>query len=281
MPKEIRPSTARSASTMNLPYSIQNASAQRNAAIWSAPDDEKLLHARASGLNWQPIANRHFPNKTANACRKRHERLIERRQVEDWDAQKLELLAQEYVALRKEMWEVLAARVGERWSVVEAKSTARTAQRRSSATDRGTSENNSDSGVYLGASDNEMDTGLAGTTTAQHTKSSSWHANDAHQQLNMANEHVRSRSLPQLLPLYQPPPPVSRPKRTIENGIEMTTSPEDAVFPRTTTRFSRYSPDSNGRGGISIESVLSPLDPLTAYVVQKTYGPYTSAIRGS
>ena len=106
---------------MNLPYSVQNASAQRNAAIWSAPDDEKLLQARASGLNWQPIANRHFPNKTANACRKRHERLIERRQVEDWDAQKLELLAQEYVAIRKEMWEMLASRVGERWSVVEAK----------------------------------------------------------------------------------------------------------------------------------------------------------------
>lgn len=41
--------------------------------------------------------------------------------VEDWDAQKLELLAEEYLALRKEMWEMLATRVGERWAVVEAK----------------------------------------------------------------------------------------------------------------------------------------------------------------
>lgn len=95
--------------------------AQRNAAIWSTADDEILLRARASGLNWQPIASKNFPNKTANACRKRHERLIERRHVDDWDNQKLELLAQEYLACRKEMWEMLAARVGERWNVVEAK----------------------------------------------------------------------------------------------------------------------------------------------------------------
>ena len=72
-------------------------------------------------MNWQPIASRHFPNKTANACRKRHERLIERRHVDDWDAQKLELLAQEYLSVRKEMWEILAARLGERWTVIEAK----------------------------------------------------------------------------------------------------------------------------------------------------------------
>lgn len=46
---------------------------------------------------------------------------MERRHVEDWDSQRLELLAQEYLACRKEMWEVLASRLGERWSVVEAK----------------------------------------------------------------------------------------------------------------------------------------------------------------
>ena len=72
-------------------------------------------------MNWQPIANHHFPHKTANACRKRHERLIERRQVEDWDAEKLERLAMEYETVRREMWEVLAARLGEGWKTVEAK----------------------------------------------------------------------------------------------------------------------------------------------------------------
>jgi len=123
MPKEIRPAAAHRGSSASVPYPTATASTSgaRNAAIWSAADDEILLQARASGLNWQPISSKHFPSKTANACRKRHERLIERRHVEDWDAQKLELLAHEYMACRKEMWEVLASRVGERWAVVEAK----------------------------------------------------------------------------------------------------------------------------------------------------------------
>ena len=121
MPKEVKQSSTHASSTASTPYPATMNINQRNAAIWSTADDEVLLQARASGLNWQPIASRHFPNKTANACRKRHERLIERRHVEDWDARKLDLLAQEYRAVRKEMWEILAARVGERWAVVEAK----------------------------------------------------------------------------------------------------------------------------------------------------------------
>lgn len=126
MPKEIKtPMQYHQASSASAPYPYPPASTsnsgQRNAAIWTSSDDEILLQARASGLNWQPIANKHFPNKTANACRKRHERLIERRHVEDWDTHKLELLAQEYLVIRKEMWEMLAERVGERWQVVEAK----------------------------------------------------------------------------------------------------------------------------------------------------------------
>jgi hypothetical protein len=125
MPKEARSNMSFSAASTNAPYPQPNAVSQRNAAIWSTSDDEILLRARASGLNWQPIASRNFPNKTANACRKRHERLVERRHVDDWDNQKLELLAQEYLACRKEMWEMLAARLGERWNVVEAKVSSR------------------------------------------------------------------------------------------------------------------------------------------------------------
>jgi hypothetical protein len=79
------------------------------------------MAARASGLNWQPIATKHFPNKTANACRKRHERLMERRNAEDWDGVKLETLATEYMAIRREMWSILADRVGEKWQIIEAK----------------------------------------------------------------------------------------------------------------------------------------------------------------
>jgi hypothetical protein len=44
---------------------------------WSAKDDDILIQARAQGLNWNQIATKHFPNKSPNACRKRHERLME------------------------------------------------------------------------------------------------------------------------------------------------------------------------------------------------------------
>ncbi|KAK5111123.1 hypothetical protein LTR62_005322 [Meristemomyces frigidus] len=288
MPKEVRPLAGRPNSGTHLPYTTTNASLQRNAAIWNAADDEILLQARTSGLNWQPIANRHFPNKTANACRKRHERLIERRQVEDWDPQKLELLAQEYIAVRKEMWEILASRVGERWAVVEAKcmekglrnlqSTARNATRRASAInshgDRGASDHNSDSGVGLGGSDAETEVGMAAAIQAtQHTKSSSWHAHALHQQLMMPSDHARSHSLPQPLPLYQPPPPIVPAKRTT-GSIDMTTSPQDIMFPRNYTGISRCSPDSNGRVGISIQSVLSPMDPPSRLAVQEACSTY-------
>lgn len=105
----------------SAPYPTASTSGARNAGIWTTADDEILLQARSTGLNWPPIASKYFPNKTANACRKRHERLVERRRIEDWDVQKLGLLAQEYDLCRKEMWEVLASRVGEKWSVVEEK----------------------------------------------------------------------------------------------------------------------------------------------------------------
>lgn len=120
MPKESKTPTSMHGSIV-APYPTPATAVPRPAAIWCAADDDKLLQARASGLNWQPIANQYFPNKSANACRKRHERLIERRQASDWDAEKLDRLAQEYVAMRKEMWDALAAKLGERWNVVEAK----------------------------------------------------------------------------------------------------------------------------------------------------------------
>ncbi|KAK0281650.1 hypothetical protein LTR91_003876 [Friedmanniomyces endolithicus] len=269
MPKEIRPSMTRSMSTTAVPYPAASTTMQRNAAIWSVADDEILLQARASGLNWQPISTRHFPNKTANACRKRHERLIERRHVEDWDAQKLELLAQEYALVRKEMWDILASRCMEK-GLKSLQSTARTAQRRASANhgqasfdERGTSEHNSDSGIGLGNSDAEMEAGDA-AAKVQHGKSASWHAHEASQHSSLSlSDHIRSRSLPQPLPLYQPPPPIISTRRTFE-GEEMTASPEDAVFPEQRTNFpnrSRCSPDSNGRCGISIQSMLTSAEP--------------------
>ena len=89
---------------------------------WNAHDDQTLMTARAQGLNWAPIQLRHFPTKTPNACRKRHERLMEKRSAEDWSPEQLESLGREYAAVRKEMWSMLAARLGgEKWQIVEKK----------------------------------------------------------------------------------------------------------------------------------------------------------------
>ncbi|KAI0390791.1 hypothetical protein F5Y17DRAFT_42060 [Xylariaceae sp. FL0594] len=92
-----------------------------SSGAWSPQDDQTLLAARQQDLNWQKISTTYFPNKSANACRKRHERLLERRGVDDWDARKMETIAKEYMSMRKEIWQGLAARTGEKWSTVEAK----------------------------------------------------------------------------------------------------------------------------------------------------------------
>lgn len=104
--------------------SISTASAaggSTRSSSWSTQDDETLIQARTQGLNWNQIAPKHFPNKSPNACRKRHERLMERMNAEQWDGVKLDVLAQAYMEVRRDMWSLLAARVGEKWQLVETK----------------------------------------------------------------------------------------------------------------------------------------------------------------
>ena len=89
---------------------------------WSSGNDEILTRARQQGLNWSSIASTYFPDKTANACRKRHERLTEKRNSTDnWDGVKIDDLSKAYLDLREPMWRILADRVGEKWQNVEAK----------------------------------------------------------------------------------------------------------------------------------------------------------------
>lgn len=47
--------------------------------------------------------------------------MMERQNAEQWDGVKLGDLAQAYMAVRREMWSILAARVGEKWILVEQK----------------------------------------------------------------------------------------------------------------------------------------------------------------
>lgn len=46
---------------------------------------------------------------------------MERQNAEQWDGVKLDVLAQAYMEVRREMWSILAARVGEKWTLVETK----------------------------------------------------------------------------------------------------------------------------------------------------------------
>lgn len=80
------------------------------------------MRARQQNFNWQLIASKYFPEKTANACRKRHERLMEKRNhADNWDGVKMDTLAKAYNNVREQMWRVLADRVGEKWQDFEAK----------------------------------------------------------------------------------------------------------------------------------------------------------------
>ena len=94
----------------------------RESKPWVPEEDAILLDARQRGLNWAPIAAQYFPIKSANACRKRHERLIAKSTTTgDWDSTKVEALAQSYMELREEMWKMLAAKLDEKWEIVEKK----------------------------------------------------------------------------------------------------------------------------------------------------------------
>lgn len=102
------------ATLAEYPYSIYN------HGTWTADDDRTLIQARTRGQNWADLQRTHFPSKTANACRKRYERLVERRGIHDYGGRRLEMVAGEYMNLRRAIWSGLAERVGMKWEVVEA-----------------------------------------------------------------------------------------------------------------------------------------------------------------
>ena len=80
------------------------------------------MQARKDGMNWDPIAKAYFPTKTANACRKRHERLMDKRNTsEDWESAKLEAMELAYYKHRERMWKIVADEINEKWQTVEAK----------------------------------------------------------------------------------------------------------------------------------------------------------------
>lgn len=103
---------------MNGPLPTQH---RASSGAWSFNDDQTLLQARAKGDNWAKIQSDWFPSKTANACRKRHERLMERKGADDWDSREWENVADQYMKMRKEIWDPLAKKLGLKWNLVEQK----------------------------------------------------------------------------------------------------------------------------------------------------------------
>ncbi|KAK7514673.1 hypothetical protein IWZ03DRAFT_314270 [Phyllosticta citriasiana] len=200
------------------PFQVQPASTtggpSRSTAQWLKENDDRLMQARASGLNWQPIAARYFPNKTPNACRKRHERLMERRNAEGLDGFKLEMLAQEYMNVRKEMWSLLAERVGEKWAVVEAKCMERglknlsAAHRAAQRKERGNYEGE-DSGI--GGSDAESEAEECGPSVdaGPHRAGPSKQAQDQ-KQSSKSDTLKTQRGFPSIQSMLSPEPPQAK-----------------------------------------------------------------------
>lgn len=106
---------------MNPTFTMTSPGTERASTAWTNEDDQKLMILRSKNLNWINIAA-NFERKTGNACRKRHERLVEKRNADGWDSIKLADLGSAYMACRQEMWEMVAARCGgERWQIIEQK----------------------------------------------------------------------------------------------------------------------------------------------------------------
>ncbi|KAL8654737.1 MAG: hypothetical protein Q9210_001320 [Variospora velana] len=101
----------------------ESISNKRNTSgVWTNHDDEQLKRARQQGHNWTNIADTYFPTKTPNACRKRHERLMEKINANGiWNSLKFEEVAKAYLEVREDMWRMVADRVNEKWTVVESK----------------------------------------------------------------------------------------------------------------------------------------------------------------
>ncbi|OAA73678.1 Homeodomain-related protein [Cordyceps fumosorosea ARSEF 2679] len=94
-----------------------------SSGAWSIRDDQQLVMARSDGLNWSQIQEQFFPGKSSNACRKRHERLIDSKGRASGgggdEAARVERVAAEYVQMRERLWRPLAEKTGEKWTFVE------------------------------------------------------------------------------------------------------------------------------------------------------------------
>ncbi|PMB64157.1 hypothetical protein BM221_009950 [Beauveria bassiana] len=105
--------------TLAQAQSLLEARHRPSSGAWSIRDDQQLITARSDGLNWSQIQERFFPSKSSNACRKRHERLIDSKGRGSDEAARMERIATHYVLMREKLWRPLADLTDEKWSFVE------------------------------------------------------------------------------------------------------------------------------------------------------------------
>ncbi|PHH61706.1 hypothetical protein CDD81_8051 [Ophiocordyceps australis] len=188
-----------------------------SSGAWSPAGDGALLDARLRGLNWAQIRDAHFPCKTANACRKRHERLMERKGADEWDARKLQRLAREYMAMRKEIWSGLAARTGEKWNIVEQKCMTNGLRNLQSAARAASRRDRLESGSHLAGYDD--DSGVSGIA------------------LTPIDEADASYSSPEGFPPPPPPPPPLQPQHHHQQQQQFQAPPHACFNPSNSPPF--------------------------------------------
>jgi len=84
-------------------------------------DDAILWNKRAKGLTWAKICTDHFPSKSPNACRKRHERLRINPPFDEFKSAGFSEACRAYVESREQIWKTLCRKfdLGGDWNVIE------------------------------------------------------------------------------------------------------------------------------------------------------------------
>ena len=103
------------------PQPVQAPSHPGQSAPWTSAEDSALIDAKSQGLGWNEIHQRFFPNKSGNACRKRHERLMVKIRTTEWSEGRIQNVMNAYNSpgVREHFWRRIAEPFGERWEDVE------------------------------------------------------------------------------------------------------------------------------------------------------------------
>lgn len=121
LPPSYLPALSASIPQASLPAIIGHPSQSQpsQSAPWTTDEDQLLLDAKSQGYAWNEIHTKYFPNKSGNACRKRHERLVQKLRTTDWSEQRIQRVIQCYNEDRERLWKPLSDRLGEHWQDLE------------------------------------------------------------------------------------------------------------------------------------------------------------------